>query len=66
MTRKSFDVRQSTIGVYRGVKTCETFSVFFVMLARGSVRLLFDALLLFCFPLCYVNRKFHRFLHREL
>ena len=48
-----------------GLSICKNLrKFFFVLLARGVVRLLFDVFLLFCFPLCYVICEFHRFLHQ--
>ena len=48
-----------------GLPRCkDLWNFFFVLSARGGVRLLFDVFLLFCFPLCNVICEFHRFLHR--
>lgn len=47
-----------------GLSFCKNlWNFFFVLLARGVVRLLFDVFLLFLFLLCYVICEFHRFLH---
>ena len=48
-------------GVYLGVKTSD---IFFVLLARVGVWLLFNSLLAILFSLFHVIREFDKFLHR--
>ena len=56
-----------TFAIFLGHPRCKNLrNVFFVSLARVTVRFLYYGFIALLFPLCYVIREFHRFLRRGL